>query len=191
MGNVLRAEPAYLACNEMRIFLVSTGASSVTLKKGVYLSTQEPSLSVGFHLYHGSIAGNPFKTHAVRCTEITETIGNEPVLIDLNGTYDMRSVTIDHIGTTIDAEMSQAAQMATLLMEESLHRVRQMAVTGTLGTAMKRYNHNIGVFYQMVNDAANRMQGAVCVLKRVGVMTEGTDTNTQPFPLNDGCLYPS
>ncbi len=43
----------------------------------------------------------------------------------------------------------------------------------------------------MVNDAANRMQGAVCVLKRVGIMTEGTDTNTQPFPLNDGCLYPS
>ena len=62
---------------------------------------------------------------------------------------------IDNVGTVIDTEMCQTSQMAALLSVEGLHRVGQMLVFLSLGTAVERHDDDVGLFAQLAEYTAD------------------------------------
>ena len=87
----------------------------------------------------------------------------------------MRAVAIDDVGTIVDTEMSQLAQVAAILAKEGLRPVGQMVLRAAFGTAMKRDDNKIRLCTQGLEHLLYLVQ--VEMLHRVLVMTEGTDTD--------------
>ena len=58
----------------------------------------------------GGIAEGACDADACGGAEIAEAVGYETVLIDLHGTYHMRTMPIDDICPVVDAEVGQLAQ---------------------------------------------------------------------------------
>ena len=187
MGNVLKGELAYLLGDAMGA--VTTGTNTFLLDERVDAAAEETALAVGLYLNDGGIAGDALEVHAVGGAEVAEAVGNEASLVDLGGADDVWAVAIDDVGTVVDAEMGEPAQVAALLVEENLHRVGQVAAGGTLGTAVERDDDDVGATDEVVDDAADGSHLAVCVHQGVGVMPEGAEPYLQSLALNDGCLY--
>ena len=84
--------------------------------------------SIDVDLDKGSLTGDARKTHIVRSAEIAETIGDETVLVDLDAADNMWPVAVDDISPMVDAEVSQLAQRAAVLTQESFGTVWQMVL---------------------------------------------------------------
>ena len=150
------------------------------------LTVQELTVLVDADLNHGCITGNTRQTDIIRGAEVSQTIGDEATFIHLDTSYHMGTVTIDDIGAVVDTEMGQLTQGATVLSEEGLTALRQMALGTTLSTTMEGDDDEVAAFHEVVDDTTYGRQ--VGMLQGIAVMTEGAEADFQSFALDDGAL---
>ena len=186
MGNVLKRKLTDLLSNTISV--VTTRADTFFLNKRMYTTAEETSLAVGFYFYDRSIARDTLEVHAIRCTEVAKTVGNKTSLVDLSSTDDMRSVTIDDVSTVVNTKVGQTAQMASFLVKEDFHRVRQMTASRALSTTMKGDDDEVCTADKVVDDSSDCSQIIVSMLQSIGIMSEGTESYLQSLALNDSRL---
>lgn len=97
---------------------ILAGTDTLLLEEGVNLSAEETTLFVNLDLDDGGVSGDTCETHAVRRAEIPQAISDETTLIDLGGSYDMGTVTIDDVGTVVDTEMGELTETAAVLTQK-------------------------------------------------------------------------
>ena len=153
MGDILKGELTNLLGDAVGV--VATRSNAFLLNERMDLATQETALAVGLYLDDGGIAGDSLEVHAVGRAEVAETVGNETAFVDLCGAYDMRTVPIDDVGTMVDAEMGETAQMPALLLVEGLHGVGQVAVACTFSATVEGDNDDVGMVDEVVDDATD------------------------------------
>ena len=99
----------------------------------------------------------------------------------------MRAVTIDDVGTIVDAEVSQLTQVAAILAEESLRPIGQMVLRAAFGTAMKRDDDEIRLCTQGLEHLLHLVQ--VEMFHRVLVMSESTNSDFLSLAVHYGIFH--
>ena len=133
---------------------------------------------------YGRIARYPVDVDAVRRTEIAQTVGDEMSVVEFYGANHVRAVTIDYIGTVVDAKMSELAQVAAFFFKKNLFVVWQMFVFCSLCSAVKRNNYDVGFLSKVVDDAFRRFE--IVMTESVWVVPEGAETELDAVALDNG-----
>ena len=89
-------------------------------------SIDQIALTVHIDHYHGGIARDTRHIETRRSTEISQAIGNETAFVTFHCTTDMRTMSEDHVGTFVDTEVGEFAQIAPILTIIRLPSNRQM-----------------------------------------------------------------
>lgn len=168
---------------------ILAGTDTLLLEERVNLSAEETALFVNLDLDDGGVSGDTCETHAVRCAEIPKAISDETTLIDLGGSYDMGTVTIDDVGTVVDTEMGELTETAAVLTQKALGTLWQVTLGTSLGTSMEGDDDNVRLPLQVVDDALDGLE--VTVLEGILVMSEGAQSELDTVADDNGGLYTS
>ena len=71
------------------------------------ITVKEIAFVVYADCYKWCMSGNATKIDIVGCTEIAEAIGNESAIVHFNSTSYVGAMTIDNVGSMINAEMGK------------------------------------------------------------------------------------
>ena len=129
--------------------MVNAWPHALGLDKGINLAMVKGAISADCDFYDWGVAGDAGEVHAVRGTEVAKTVGDETIFIDLHGADYVRAVAIDYVGTVVNAEMGEVAQVAAVLAKEGLLSVGQVIVGLALGATVKGDNDYIRFLAQV------------------------------------------
>ena len=166
------------------VVLVDAWAGVVGLYEGVYLAVHKLAFVVQSHGDDGRIAADAGDADACGGAEVAEAVGDEVAFIDLHGAADMRAVSIDEVGTVVDAEVREGAQVAAVFAEELLGALGQVYLILAFGTAVEGDDEDVAGVAQVAQDGAHL--GSVLMAVGVAVVAEGTKAISDVAALDEG-----
>ena len=90
--------------------LVGAWAYPFHLNEGMYLAMHKLARLVNGDSHHRGVCGDSRQTHTIGRTEVAKAVVDEVAFIDFDAADYMRTMTIDHISTVVDAEVSHLTQ---------------------------------------------------------------------------------
>ncbi len=97
-------------------------------------------------------------------------------VVEFYGTNHVRTVTIDYIGTVVNAKMSELAQVSAFFFKKNLFVVWQMFVFCSLCSAVKRNNYDVGFPSKVADDAFCCFK--VVMTESIRVVPEGAEAES-------------
>ena len=78
------------------------------------------------------------------CAKIAEAVHHEPLFVDLEPAHDVRPVTDDKVGSSVDHRAGKERQIAAIFAKKDLAALRYALGVRALGSAVKRDDDDIG-----------------------------------------------
>ena len=156
-------------CHQETLTILLARTCAVALYERIDATFLKSALVVDCHRHYRCVARNTLQTDAEGCAEIAQTVGNEPSFIDFNAPNHMRTVTINHVGTMVNAVVCQLAQCSTTLAQKALHAVGYMTLCRPLGSTVERNDDDVALLAQLFQQFTHFLQ--VEMTDRIAVVT--------------------